>query len=228
MKKYLTFLLALFVFAACDESSDLPEDQPELQFETVGLIDEINISDVKSDYSKITEVALVARFHGFGNSSSTLNIDGKDTRVMLKVPFNTKNTTLILPKNPPQELLGNIISDFPEGFEISSPDAKTVAFVEIACNISEQNRFSDILYMTLDSENIHYELTYIYCDRSVTVTGTGKDWWKNHTVYDLSLQKGWNMVIEKREYIGDKQSCYVTNLLPSGMKWKQESWIGGR
>ena len=224
MMKYLTALLAMFVFAACDKSSDLPEDQPELQFETVGLIDEINISNVEPDYSKITEVALVARFHGFGNSSST----GKDTRVMLKVPFNTKNTTLILPKNPPQELLGNIISDFPEGFEISNPDAKTVAFVEIACNISEQNRFSEFLYMTLDSENIHYELTYIYCDRSVTVTGTGKDWWENHTIYDLSLQKGWNMVIEKREYIGDKQSCSVTNLLPSSMKWEQDRWIGGR
>ncbi len=224
MKKYLTAILALFVLAACDKSSD----QPELKFETMGLINEINISDVKSDYSGITEVAFVARFHSFGNHGSTLDADGKDTRIMLKVPFDAKNTTLILPKNPPQELLNNIISDFPKGFEISDSEAKTIAFVEIACNISEQNNFSDVLRMTLDSENSHYELTYIYCDRSVTITGTGKNWWGYHTIYDLNLQKGWNMVIEKREYIGDNQNFSVTNLIPSGMKWEQDRWIGGR
>lgn len=224
MKKYLTVILALLALTACDKSSD----EPELKFQTMGLIHEIKISNIEFDYSKITEVAFVARFHGFGGNSTTFGTDYKDMGVMLKVPFNAKNTTLILPENPPQELLRNIISDFPEGFEISDPDAKTISSVEIACNISEQNSFSDFLYMTFDSEDIHYELTYIYCDRSVTVTGTGENWWRDPTIYDLKLQKGWNMVIEKREYIGDKRSCSVTNLMPSGMKWKQDRWIGGR
>lgn len=220
MKKYLTVISALFVLAACDKSLD----PPELKYETVGLIDEIKISDIETDYSEITEVAFVARFHGFGGNGSTLDTDGKDTRVMLKVPFDAEGTTLILPGNPPQELLGDITSDFPEGFEISDPEAKTIAFAEIACDISGQNGFSKVLYMTLDSGNVRYKLTYIYCDRTVTITGTGEDWWGHPTIYDLSLQKGWNMVIEKREYLGYAQSCTVTNLMPMGMKWKQDTW----
>lgn len=220
MKKYLAIISALFMLAACDKSSD----QPEPEFKTVGLIDEIKISDIEAVSSAITEVAFVARFHGFNNQGFTFDADGKDTRVMLKVPFDAKCTTLVLPENPPQELLSNIALDFPEGFEISNPEAKTIAFVEIACNISAQNRFSDFLYMVSDSENVCYEQTYIYCDRSATVTGTGEDWWGNRTVYNLNLQKGWNLVIEKKE----QQNNSVTNLMPSGMKWKQSMWIGGR
>lgn len=219
MKKYLAIISALLMFAACDKSSDQPE------FKTVGLIDEIKISDIETVTSAITEVAFVARFHGFNDHAGGFtDTDGKDTRVMLKVPFDAKGTTLVLPKNPPQELLGNIALDFPEGFEISNPEAKTIAFVEIACNISAQNRFSDFLYMVSDSENVCYEQTYIYCDRSATVTGTGEDWWGNRTVYNLNLQKGWNMVVKKTE----QQNNSVTNLMPSGMKWKQGRWIGGR
>lgn len=219
MKKYLAIISALLMFAACDKSSDQPE------FKTVGLIDEIKISDIETVTSAITEVAFVARFHGFNDHAGGFtDADGKDTRVMLKVPFDAKGTTLVLPKNPPQELLGNIALDFPEGFEISNPAAKTIAFVEIACNISAQNRFSDFLYMVSDSENVCYEQTYIYCDRSATVTGTGEDWWGNRTVYNLNLQKGWNMVVKKTE----QQNNSVTNLMPSGMKWKQGRWIGGR
>ena len=220
MKKYLAIISALFMLAACDKSSD----QPEPEFKTVGLIDEIKISDIEAVSSAITEVAFVARFHGFNNQGFTFDADGKDTRVMLKVPFDAKCTTLVLPANPPQELLSNIALDFPEGFEISNPEAKTIAFVEIACNISAQNRFSDFLYMVSDSENVCYEQTYIYCDRSATITGTGEDWWGNRTVYNLNLQKGWNLVIEKKE----QQNNSVTNLMPSGMKWKQSMWIGGR
>ena len=220
MKKYLAIISALFMLAACDKSSD----QPEPEFKTVGLIDEIKISDIEAVSSAITEVAFVARFHGFNNQGFTFDADGKDTRVMLKVPFDAKCTTLVLPENPPQELLSNIALDFPEGFEISNPEAKTIAFVEIACNISAQNRFSDFLYMVSDSENVCYEQTYIYCDRSATITGTGEDWWGNRTVYNLNLQKGWNLVIEKKE----QQDNSVTNLMPSGMKWKQSMWIGGR
>ena len=220
MKKYLAIISALFMLAACDKSSD----QPEPEFKTVGLIDEIKISDIEAVSSAITEVTFVARFHGFNNQGFTFDADGKDTRVMLKVPFDAKCTTLVLPENPPQELLSNIALDFPEGFEISNPEAKTIAFVEIACNISAQNRFSDFLYMVSDSENVCYEQTYIYCDRSATITGTGEDWWGNRTVYNLNLQKGWNLVIEKKE----QQNNSVTNLMPSGMKWKQSMWIGGR
>ena len=220
MKKYLAIISALFMLASCDKSSD----QPEPEFKTVGLIDEIKISDIEAVSSAITEVAFVARFHGFNNQGFTFDADGKDTRVMLKVPFDAKCTTLVLPENPPQELLSNIALDFPEGFEISNPEAKTIAFVEIACNISAQNRFSDFLYMVSDSENVCYEQTYIYCDRSATITGTGEDWWGNRTVYNLNLQKGWNLVIEKKE----QQNNSVTNLMPSGMKWKQSMWIGGR
>ena len=219
MKKYLAIISALLMLAACDKSSDQPE------FKTVGLIDEIKISDIETVTSAITEVAFVARFHGFNDHAGGFtDADGKDTRVMLKVPFDAKGTTLVLPKNPPQELLGNIALDFPEGFEISNPAAKTIAFVEIACNISAQNRFSDFLYMVSDSENVCYEQTYIYCDRSTTVTGTGEDWWGNRTVYNLNLQKGWNMVVKKTE----QQNNSVTHLMPSGMKWKQGRWIGGR
>jgi hypothetical protein len=45
-------------------------------------------------------------------------------------------------------------------------------------------------------------------------------------VYDLSLQKGWNMIIEKVDWIGDEQNKSVTNLMPEGMRWAQSMWIG--
>lgn len=224
MKQYLTVILSLLVFVACDKSLD----QLEIEYETVGLTDKIEISEVEADYSEITEVAFVARFHGFGGPGSTLDVDGKDTRVMLKVPFNSGNTMLILPENPPQELLCDITSDFPNGFEISDPGAKTIAFVEIACDISDDDKFSRFLYMTLNTGDIQYKLEYVYCDRAVNIVGTGKDWWNHPAVYDLSLEKGWNMVVEKREYVGDVQKCFVSNQMPVGMKWKQNMWIGER
>lgn len=210
---------ALFILSACDKHSN----EAGIKYETAGLVSEINISNVTIEWSDIKDIAFVARFHGFG-SGSTLNADGEDTRVMLKVPFNADGTTLTLPANPPKELLRDIASDFPEGFTISDPEAKTIANVEIACNMSG-NRFYQFIYKHMEFEGVHYKLSYIYCDRSATVTGTGQDWWGHAAYYNLSLKKGWNTIIEKREYKEDGQSSTVTHMMPSGMKWEQNMWI---
>lgn len=226
MKKYLFFASVLFLLAACDND----EPVETYTYETVGLTSEIAISNVESVFSKISEVALVARFHAFGNTytGSTSNADGKDTRVMLKVPFDSKTTRLILPENPPQELLGSITTDFPAGFQISDPEASTIAFVEVACNISETNKFSEFLFQYMDTGKQRYVVQYIYCDRPATITGLGLDWWNQTTTYDLSLQKGWNMVVEKTIYSKDSQTKTVTHLMPEGIKWMQNMWVGER
>ncbi len=225
MKKYLIVISALFVLVACTKTID----EPELKYETVGLVNEIKISDIEATYSDITELALVARFHmpAGVKSNSTIDADGNDTRVMLKVPFDAKGTTLLLPDNPPQELLNDITSDFPTGLKISDPEAKTIAFVELACNISDQNNFSYSLERDMKTEEARFVLTYIYCDRPVTITGTSDNWRSLPTTYNLGLQKGWNIVIEKQEYNGE-QGCSITHLMPEGMKWIQNMWIGGR
>ncbi len=225
MKKYLFVISALFVFVACTESID----EPELKYEAVGLTDKIKISDIETIYSDITELALVARFHvpAGVSQNSTLDANGKDTRVMLKVPFAADGTTVLLPDNPPQELLNGITSDFPAGLEISDPEAKTIAFVELACNISDQNNFSYTLERDMKTEEARFILTYIYCDRPVTITGTSDSWRSLPTSYNLGLQKGWNIVIEKQEYNGE-QGCSITHLMPEGMKWIQNMWVGGR
>lgn len=225
MKIYLTLISALFLFAACDNESEITHT-----YETVGLTPEIKVENVGSVFSKISELALVARFHGFGRTYTgiTSNADGEDMRVMLKVPFDSKTTRLILPENPPQELLGSVTTDFPAGFQISDPEASTIAFVEIACNMSASNTFSYFLSQYMDSGDDHYVLEYIYCDRAVTITGLGVDWWKQTTTYDLALQKGWNMVVEKTTYNNDSQVKTVTHLMPEGMRWRQDMWLGER
>ncbi|WP_295936753.1 hypothetical protein [uncultured Alistipes sp.] len=225
MKKYLTLATTLLLFAACDKKNE----PAEIKYETVGRVDQIAISNVGTAYSEISEVAFVARFHGFGRPyGSTINAAGEDTRVMLKVPFDSENTKLILPQNPPQELLGSIVTDFPAGFAISDPEASTIVDVEIACNISESNKFSEFLYLTFSSGRRSFQLEYIYCDRLVTVTGSGKDWWGSPATYDLNLVKGWNRVVEKTEYIGNVKHRTVTHMMPEAMMWKQDRWIGGR
>lgn len=226
MKKYLFLASILLLLAACDNDAD----EITYTYETVGLTDEIEISNVEAVFSTISEVALVARYHGFGGTytGTTVNADGGDTRVMLKVPFDSKTTRLILPENPPQELLGRVTTDFPAGFQISDPEASTIAFVEIACNLSAANRFSDFLQLYMDTGKQRYEVQYIYCDRPVTITGLGLDWWKKTTTYDLALQKGWNMIVEKTTYNGDSQTKTVTHLMPEGMKWIQDMWVGER
>ena len=228
MRKYLIIGLSLLAlsFQACDKN----EEPIAEEYETVGLATEINISDVDNEsYGEaISEVAFVARFHGFGETGSTINPQGYDTRIMLKVPFDENATKLVLPENPPQELMNNIVSDIPSGFVISDTDAKTISFVEIAIDMPDSTRVHDFLYMGYDATNIQYRLQYIYCDRPVTITGTGKDWWSHTMTYDLDLKKGWNMVIEKTVYEKELQIRSTTHLMPVNMKWKRDSWIGGR
>lgn len=229
MNKYLVvglFLLAVS-FQACDKNEESPEIVKE--FETVGLTTEIEISDVDNNYyDAISEVAFVARFHGFGKIDSTIDPLGNDTRIMLKVPFNENGTKLVLPENPPRELLSDIRSDIPEGFVISDPDAKSISFVEIATDMPNSTHVYGVLYMGYETGNIRYELNYIYCDRSVTITGIGKDWWSHPMTYDLNLKKGWNRVVEKTVYEKGMQIRSTTHLMPVGMKWKRTIWIGGK
>ncbi|MCS2893071.1 hypothetical protein NXY11_08880 [Parabacteroides faecis] len=228
MRKYLItgfFLLAL-LFQACDKN----EESITEEYETVGLTTEINISDVDNEPYKeaISEVAFVARFHGFGGIGSPIDPLGNDTRIMLKVPFDENGTKLILPENPPQELMSNIASDIPSGFVISDTNAKTISFVEIATDMPDSTRVFGFLYMSYEAANIEYQLQYIYCDRAVTITGSGKDWWDHAMTYDLNLKKGWNMVVEKTIYEKDLQIRSTTHLMPVDMKWKRSRWIGGK
>lgn len=228
MRKYLIIGLSLLAlsFQACDKN----EEPIAEEYETVGLATEIEISDVDNEsYEEaISEVAFVARFYGFGEIGSTINPQGYDTRIMLKVPFDENGTKLVLPENPPQELMSNIVSDIPSGFVISDTDAKTISWVEIATDMPDPTRVYGILYMGYDTTHIQYRLQYIYCDRPVTITGTGKDWWSHTMTYDLDLKKGWNMVVEKTVYEKELQIRSTTHLMPVNMKWKRTRLMGGR
>lgn len=223
MKKYLILVSA---FVALSFPSCVKYEKPApLTFRTVGLTDRIEIADVAGDCPAISEVALVARFHmppGVRGSTAA-DPAGGDARVMLRVPFSGKGARMILPENPPQSLLRNIANDIPEGFEISDPDAKTISFTEIACDMTD-GQFSSHLSMGRTLDDTTYELQFVYCDRPVTITGSGADWWGHSTTYDLKLEKGWNRVVEMSDWSSDSRVQTVTNRMPSGMEWKYGVW----
>lgn len=230
MKKYLITLSALFLFASCDIFPIEDETDEREEFITVGLIDKIEISDVGMTYSsgEITDVALVARFYGHGGSGKTTNAEGEDMRVMVRgVAFDRESMTLELPENPAQELLRDIASDFPAGFEFSDPEAQTISCVEIACDFSDLHGYYKFLHRYLSVGHVSYEMKYIYCDRETTVTGTGADWWGRKTTYDLSLEKGWNMYVEKDVWTDVLRYKTINHQMPVSIKWEQNMWIGG-
>lgn len=225
MKKYLLFAAAAVLVSllpACEKNKDT-----DLVYRTAGVVSEIHISGITGNHPEITDVELVARFHvpaGAATGGSTIGPNGEDTRIMLRVPFNPKDTRLVLPENPPQQLLNNIAGDIPKGFRISDPDAKTISFVEIACNMGNTDRVTETLCLHRSVGDAEHDVTFIYCDRTVTITGSGEDWWGHPLTYDLSLQKGWNVVIEKSvNRVGT-----ISNQLPNGLKWSCVRWLGGR
>lgn len=224
MKNYL---ILVSVFVALTFPSCVKYEKPApLTFRTVGLTDRIEITDVVGDCPAISEVAFVARFHMPPGvwSSTAADPAGADARIMLRVPFSGKGTRLILPEKPPQSLLRNIGNDIPEGFEISDPDANTISFTEIACDMAGSG-VSGHLSMGRTVDDMTYELQFVYCDRPVTITGAGEDWWGHSTIYDLKLEKGWNQVVELSEWSSYSRIQTVTNWMPSGMEWKYSVWL---
>lgn len=224
MKRYLLFVTAVVcvsIFHACGK-----DDEPnKVVYRTVGLAQEIHISDITGSHPDISDVAFVARVH---MPPGVHAAPTGDVRVMLHLPFDRKETRLILPENPPQALLNNITKDIPEGFAISDTDANTISFVEIACNLDDTNTFSAFLYLGRTVGDTRYKVTYVYCDRPVTITGSGENWWGLPLVYDLSMQKGWNIVVEKTAYDAESQTTTVSNQMPNAIKWHYDRWIGGR
>lgn len=224
MKKKSVFLAAaifLLTLSACEKKDD---NTPEPDFRTVGVTTEIAISDITGSYPPISEVAFVARFHMPSRVPPVSGMDA-DSRVMLSGPFNSKITRFLLPVNPPQELLRSIADDIPKGFTISDPEAQTISFVEIACNMGSSGKVTSALSLRGTYADTSYTLQYIYCDRSTTVSGTGADWWGHSTTYDLHLEKGWNQVVEKSVWAGDQRFQTVTHQMPSGMRWMYVIWL---
>ena len=224
MKKLFVAFAVLFALAACDI-----ETPTEPEFVTVGLADEINISNVKliDGNQGISELAFVARIHVPLVQGAGLGFM-ENAHIISRLSFDAAGMTFRLPQDPPGELLKDIAIEFPAGFEISDTEARVIAFTEIACDISGEGKYYKFLNMYLSlwpEKNGSYVLKYIYCDRPATVTGEGKDWWNQNMVYDLNLKKGWNMVVEWNER-GQNKS--VTHLMPEGMRWEQSMYIGGR
>lgn len=227
MKKYL--ILVSSAIALSLQACVKYEKPAGMTFRTVGLTDRIEITDVAGTHPAISEVAFVARYHmppGV-RPHATTGPAGEDTRILLRMPFGENGTRLLLPENPPQALLNSIGEDFPAGFEISDRSANTVSFTEIACNMAD-NRVSATLSMGRTINGTAYKLEFIYCDRPVTITGSGQDWWDCPTTYDLKLEKGWNMVVEKSEWSVNSDTKTVTNQMPDGMEWQYGRWLGGR
>lgn len=227
MKKQLILVLfaVILSFLACVKY----EKPAELTYQTVGLTEAIEISEIADDHPVISEVAFVARYHmppGV-RSSTAAELTGEDARIMQHASFSGSGTRLLLPENPPQSLMSNIADDIPQGFEISDPAANTVSFTEIACDMAD-GRVSAHLYLGRTVGATTYRLQYVYCDRPVTVTGSGVDWWEQSTTYDLKLEKGWNRIVEKSDWSADSKIQTVTNLMPSGMEWRYSRWLGGR
>lgn len=229
MKKQLLLAaaaLSVLSFHACTKD----DRATGLTYHTAGLTQEIRIADIAGDHPEITDVALVARFHippGVRPHTTTESSD-EDPRILVRVPFDKHETRLVLPENPPQGLLSDITNDTPEGFAISDPDAKTLSFVEIACNMGESGQVSQTLYLGRTDNRTSHTVTYIYCDRTATVTGTGKDWWDAPLTYDLKLEKGWNVVVEKNVNGDPYSNKFISNQMPNGLRWQYGIWIGGR
>ncbi|MBK5721707.1 hypothetical protein JGH11_12580 [Dysgonomonas sp. Marseille-P4677] len=225
--RFLLFAVAALtistIFCACDNDD---EDTTE-KFVTVGLIQEISMEDIQNSNSLIKEVKLVARKMFPATVPET---EGAIAQELLSIPYNKERMSFTLPQNPDESLLRNIDKDMPEGLTIDNHEAKTLSFVDIFCyEENSDNILGALVYSKyIESENIRYELYYIYCDSSVKITGTTSDWWGFTTTYNLKLEKGWNMVVEKRENTDTDQPSTVTNLLPNGMKWHYYMIIGGK
>jgi len=218
MKKYLFAALALLVFQACDK-----DDDKEDRFTTVGVINEIKISNIEENYpSLIEEITFVARVSMPSGVLKYYNPTREEyaERAMTSVVFNKKAMTLPLPANPPQSLFFDIANDLPQGLTISDPSAKTISFTDIAFFEAGNSRqeLQGVFEMSKSDDDIRYSVNYIYCDKPVKITGTADDWWSNIVTYDLTLQKGWNMVVEKRT-TGYPSTITYTNSLPDGMRW---------
>ncbi|MBD8387108.1 hypothetical protein [Dysgonomonas sp. BGC7] len=231
--KFTLFVISISVFSTLFFScSDDNNDESNEKFETVGFIQEINIKDIQGIHLPIDEeVVFVARVLVPVGISSSGTVTNPDSRYMLRFPFNKDRMSFTLPQNPDQSLLRKIENDMPDGLTISNHEAKTISFVDIACCTSGSNNILGCLKYSkqIDGETlIRYELRYIYCDSSVKITGGSNDWWGHSATYDLKLEKGWNMVVEKREYKGTEQPLTVTNWLPNGMQWNYDMLIGGK
>lgn len=224
MKKYLLTILPILaiVLSSCDNN----DEESTEKFNTVGLTNKItiqNIQDIQGLSSSVSEIAFVARV----SLPATVQAknDNLDSRYMLRIPFNKESMTIELPENPPQSLLRDIEDDIPAGFEISNRKAKTISFVDIGCCSENSDKISGrlIYRKTKDIDKEHhatYELHFIYCDSSVKITGSGYDWWGYAAAYNLQLEKGWNMVIEKREYYLSMFELFtVSNWMPNEMQW---------
>lgn len=219
MKKLL-LLITLAVSAIAFQSCDDDKNENNNEGQEVGLISEIKITDVKEVNKNISKVVFVGRTTDFSKDQSE-RVDYN--YFMLTFPYNEKGMTIQLPQNPPQSLLRNIQKDIPEGFNISDTSAKTIAFVAIGCcTENSDNILGGIVYYKT-SDEASYRVEYIYCDRPVKITGTAKDWWGNKLTYNLQLEKGWNMTVQKTEWEYDKIRT-ITNFLPTGMSWHYEGW----
>lgn len=229
MKKQLLFVAAIvsaLSFPACKKD----DGTVGAVYHTVGLTREIRISDIADTHPDISDVAFVARFHmppGVRSSAAT-EFSDKDPRILLHVPFGGHETRLVLPENPPEALLSNITEDIPAGFAISDTDANTLSFVEIACNMGDSETVRETLCLRSTVGDTSHTVTYIWCDRTATVTGTGTDWWDAPLAYDLKLEKGWNVVVEKSVYDVPYDHKTITNQLPDNVRWRYDRWIGGR
>ncbi|WP_419510456.1 hypothetical protein [Alistipes sp.] len=227
MKKHLILVSTAVALAlqACVKY----EKPAEPTFQTVGLTDAIEIAGIAGDHPAISQVAFVARYHmppGVKGSTAA-ELAQEHARVMLRASFSDGGTRLLLPENPPQALMSSIAGDIPEGFEISDPAANTVSFTEIACDM-DGDRVSAHLYLGRTVGATTYRLQYVYCDRPVTVTGSGVDWWEQSTTYDLKLEKGWNRIVERSDWSADSKIQTVTNRMPDGMEWRYDMWLGER
>lgn len=223
MKKYLSAILVLFAlaFQACENGDHEPTK--------AGLVNKVTITGIGNDYGlqHISEVALVARIHVPAGGGLPESPGWGQSQFMLRLPFDKNRMTLHLPENPPQALFCNITKDIPAGFTISDPTANTIAFVEIGGCSAGADRIQGHITYCKDVDNVYYTVDYIYCDRPVKITGSAKDWWARPTTYDLKLEKGWNMAVERTDWTGTQHIVTITNLLPQGMKWSYDIWIGG-
>lgn len=224
MKKFLLAAVILFAIQACSDNTGIKDPEPPEPPEIPTIDPEIGvvIANIKGDLSEnINKVSFVARYH-------TQNPD-VDWGVMLTIPFEKDATTLIFPVDPPAELFGNITDDIPDGFVISDPEAKTIAFTEFAFHESDElKRVYGVFKQMKTDGKIWYEVQYIYCDRPVKISGVSKDWWRNTTTYDLTLKKGWNLTVRKEDTTTATKTVTISKEVPEGIEWICDYWIGGR
>jgi len=192
-------MVLMAAFASCKKDSSDDSGNPDNSFI-------INATNVINTVSNISTVKAVMYDYNNGNEYTVASCK-----------YENNGFTLTLPGTVPEKYINGISEENFEG-TISDPKAKIGGIRIYACDFQGKT-MGDFFYM---SDNFYFIL-YYYADRDVTIQGHGiidADKYYGDVEYDLSLEKGWNIVYEKATIHGEDIDFSLTTQKPSDIDFK--------